>query len=258
MFKVSIIMPAYNEERRIEKTLKSYSSYFEDLRKKGKVNYKIIVVINNTTDRTEEIVKMFKKSNERISYLNLKQKGKGFAIIQGFKEALKDKQDLIGFVDADLATRPEEYAKLIFSMKNYDGIVASRYIKGATINPLPSLQRRIAKRMFNSLVRILLFLPYKDTQCGAKIFKREVVKKSVDSLSMSQWAFDVELLYAFKKKGFKIKEIATRWFDKEYSTINFWRSGPWMALGVIRLRLLNSPLKTIMRIYDKIIIYVPR
>src|SRR3989344_986048 len=144
MKKICIIIPAYNEERRIGKTLEYYSNYFNNLFKKEKLDYEILVVINNTTDRTEEVVKKLAERNKRVLYLNLKPGGKGFAVIEGFKDALKRENDLIGFVDADMATSPEEYWKLIKNIGNYDGIIASRYVKGAIIDPKPSKQRLIA------------------------------------------------------------------------------------------------------------------
>jgi glycosyltransferase involved in cell wall biosynthesis len=246
-------MPAYNEEKRIGKTLEAYSSYFEDLRKNEKMDYDILVVINNTTDKTEEIVKKIAEANKRITYLNLRPGGKGFAVIEGFKDALKRKNDLIGFVDADMATLPEDFYDLVRRMGKSGGAIASRYIRGAVINPKPTKQRMIAKKVFNLLVRTMLFLPYRDTQCGAKVFRREVLENVLPALTMSQWAFDVDLIYSTKKKGFSVKEIPTKWSDKSYATINFWQAGPLMALGIIRLRLLNSPAKMFIRIYDKLI-----
>lgn|SRR3989344_8780 len=254
MDKLSIIIPAYNEEKRIGKTLEMYSLYFEELRKNGEIDYEILVVINNTIDKTEKIVKEIARKNRRIVYLNLKLGGKGFAVIEGFKDALKRDNILIGFVDADMATLPEDFYDLVKRIKNCDCTIASRYISGAIIKPKPTFSRIIAKRMFNTLVRAILFLPCKDTQCGAKIFRRRVIERVLPFLTMSRWAFDVDLIYTTKKKGFKIKEIPTRWSDKAYATINFWQAGPWMALGVIRLRLLNSFAKSFVRIYDKLLI----
>src|SRR3989338_2251080 len=256
--KVSIIIPAYNEEKRIGKTLEEYLKYFDKLVNEGKLDYEILVVINNTTDRTEEIVSRFAWKNKRLKYLNLKPGGKGFAVIGGFKDALKRDNDLIGFVDADMATYPEEYYKLIKNIGRCGGVIASRYLKGSVIKPLPSFQRLIAKWMFNTLTRAILFLPYRDTQCGAKIFKRQSVEKILPKLTMSQWAFDVELLYLFKKENLKINEAATEWYDKEYSKINFWKAGPRMALGVARLRLINSPFRIIIFLYDSFLRFYNR
>lgn len=249
---VSVIIPAHNEERRIGKTLEAYSKYFNRLKKEENLNYELIVVINNTQDRTEDIVKQYKKKNPNIKYLNFKQGGKGFAVIEGFKDALQRKNDLIGFVDADRATLPEDFYDLIKNIGKYDGIIASRYMKGSIIRPKPTIARLIAKRMFNIFIRSILFLPFRDTQCGAKIFKRHALEKTIPKLSLSQWAFDVDLLYSMKLMKFKIKEIPTKWTDKEYSKINFWKAGPKMATAVIRLRILNSPFRFIILAYDKL------
>lgn len=247
--RVGIVIPAYNEEKRIVNTLKEYSSYFDNLRKKHKIEYDILISINNTKDRTEEIVKKFRKINKRVDYINLKPGGKGYAITEGFKVFLKKNYDYLGFVDADLATSPEAFNALISNIKNYDGIIASRYIAGAVVKPKPSFQRLIASRIFNNLIRSVLFLNYKDTQCGAKIFRYSAIKEVLPLLTMSQWAYDVDLLYNLKKLGYSVTEYPTVWADKEYSKINFAKAGPRMALGVIRLRILNSPFRDFIRVY---------
>src|SRR3989344_8183585 len=108
--KISIIIPAYNEEKRIGRTLEEYLKFFSIKKKQEKIrNFEILVVINNTKDRTEEIVKEKQKKCMELRYLNFKQGGKGFAITEGFKDALKRDNKLIGFVDADMSTSPEEY-----------------------------------------------------------------------------------------------------------------------------------------------------
>ncbi|MBU1988144.1 MAG: glycosyltransferase [Nanoarchaeota archaeon] len=256
MVKLSIVMPAYNEERRIGRTLEAYSSYFESLRENGELDYEILVVINNTTDRTEEIVKQHMENNKCILYLNLVPDGKGFATIEGFKDALKRENDLIGFVDADLATLPEDFHDLVRKIGNAGGVIASRYVPGAQVHPKQTWQRIIVSRIFNILIRSALFLPYRDTQCGAKLFRRQAIERFLPKVTMSRWAFDVDLIYSARKAGFNVREIPTRWSDKEYSTINFASAGPWMALGIIRLRMLNSPAKIFIRIYDKLLISI--
>ena len=106
--KICIVIPAYNEEKRIGKTLEEYGAFFTNLKNKD-FQYQILVVINNTKDKTEEVVKNISKKYKEINYLNLKPGGKGFAIIEGFKWAIKKDFDLIGFVDADIATGPEAF-----------------------------------------------------------------------------------------------------------------------------------------------------
>lgn len=247
---VSITIPAHNEEKRIGKTLELYSDYFDNLRKNGKLDYELIIVINNTQDRTEEIVNRAIGKNPRIRYLKFEKAGKGFAVIEGFKDALKRNNSLIGFVDADAATSPDAFYELIKKVGRYDGAIASRYLKGSVVKPKPTLARVISSRVFNMFLRALLQVPYRDTQCGAKIFRRDALSLVLPGLSFSKWAFDVDLLYNLRKKGFRIKEVPTVWADKMYSTINFAKAGPWMAIGVIRLRMLNSPLKSFLSMYD--------
>lgn len=258
MLKIAIIIPAYNEERRIGKTLEAYGGFFSRMADAKIADCKIIVVINNTTDNTEQIVKAMARKHKNISYIDMLSGGKGRAVIEGFKIALQKDFDLIGFVDADMATSPEEFFKLVESGRNSDGAIADRYLPGSEIHPAPSIKRLIAKRSFNFLIRSLLLMPFGDTQCGAKVFKKKALATVIERLSMSQWAFDAELLYHLHTHGFRILPVPTKWYDREYSTLNFWRAGPWMALGVIRLRILNSPLKKFIRIYDKLIKFIPQ
>jgi glycosyltransferase involved in cell wall biosynthesis len=251
MEKVVIVMPAYNEEKRIAQTLEGYGSFFTNLKNKHLIDFEILIVINNTNDKTEEIVKKYQKKYKIIRYLNFKQGGKGFAIIEGFKEALKNRKNtLIGFVDADMATLPDAFYDLVINIKSYDGLIASRYIKNSKVNPKQSLARIFVSRLFNFLIRTLFLMPYRDTQCGAKVFRRKALEKTVQDLGLTQWAFDVDLLYKIRRKGFEIREYPTVWADKAYSKINFMKAGPRMALAIIRLRIINSRFKFLIRGYD--------
>jgi len=238
--KISIIIPAHNEEKRIRKTLEEYQKFFKNLKKQRKVDFEIIIVINDTIDKTEEIVKEFSEKHSEIKFININERGKGLAIIRGFKDSLKRKNDLIGFVDADMATTPEEFYKLITNLGRYDGIIASRAKQGAVVKM--SLVRKITHRGFNFLVRSLFLINYKDTQCGAKLFKRKVIEKISNELRLTQWAFDVNLLYLCKKKGYKIKEYPTIWRNANNSKIiSLIRTTMQMFFGAIRLRSIYSP-----------------
>lgn len=253
MDNLNIVIPAYNEEKRIENTLKAYISYFRGIRRTKKIGFRITVVLNNCSDGTERIVKRYLSKD--LDILNFKQGGKGFAVIEGFKHSLKGKFTHLGFVDADMSTTPEEYYRLFLNMKENDGVIASRYLEGSKVSPRNTLLRIIASRFYNSFIRAILLLPYRDTQCGAKIFKRKAISQIINKVGMTSWAFDIELLYLMNKNGDKIKEIPSVWANKDYSKINFWKSGPWMALAVLRLRMINSPLRRMVRIYDKFIKY---
>ena len=249
--RISIVIPAYNEEKRIGRTLKAYKEFFDDLCKRKVIDYKILVVINNTKDRTEDVVKKF--TGKKVAYLNLKEGGKGLAIIEGFKEELgENKSDLIGFVDADMSTSPEAFFDLIRNLKNYGGIIASRYVKGAKVSPKQPLNRIVISRLGNFMINSLFFLNLRDTQCGAKVFRREAVKSVVDELRLTQWAFDVNLLYLLKKRGFRVKEIPTVWEDAPDSTLKIKEASIKAFLSVIRLRVIYSPFKRILKPFKTI------
>lgn len=250
--KLSIIMPAYNEERRIGRTLDAYSAYFETLRKTRKLDYEILIVINNTTDRTLEVVKKYQKSNKRILSLNLAEGGKGYAITEGFKDALKRDSDLIGFVDADLATPPEAYYALVKGLGNHDSAIASRWIPGSIIKTKQTLLRKLMSMGFNFWVRSLFLMPYRDTQCGAKLFRRKAVHAVVNELGITRWAFDVDLIHKIRKKRFRIKEVPTIWEDKKDSKLDIVKVPFEMFSGIVRLRLINSPFSFIVRAYDSL------
>jgi len=253
--KISIIIPAYNEEKRIKETLETYLNYMNAI----KYDFEIIVVINNTQDKTPEICAKIQKKNKELKILNFKQGGKGFAIIEGFKDALTRKNDLIGFVDADMATPPEAFQDLIKKIDNYQGIIASRWLKGARVQKQTSF-RRFISRGFNLIVRTFFLFNYRDTQCGAKLFKREVIENIIAELNLTQWAFDINLLYSCKRHKFRIKEIPTTWADKTDSKIDLTKTPVQMFLGVVRLRLIYSPferilkpIKFVLKMGDKII-----
>jgi len=246
--KISIIMPAYNEEKRIGDTLEEFSSFFEKLRKNKKLDYSLLVVINGTTDNTEKVVKNHIKKNKNIHFINLPKGGKGYAVIEGFKLALKDKNDFIGFVDADLATPPEQYWRLIKNISDFDGAIANRYLPESKITPPFSFRRTLVSITFNLLVRSLFMLPQTDTQCGAKVFTANTLRKIVPDMTITEWAFDIDLLYACKKHNLQIKSVPTVWYEKEGSKLRVGRVSIQMFLAVIQLRILRSRFSKILKI----------
>ena len=238
---ISIVIPAYNEERRIEKTLIEYCTLFKD--------DEIIVSLNVCNDGTLSIVQKYMSIFPNLKYIESDIGAKGAAVLAGWRIA---KGDLLGFVDADCSTKAIEFYSLMTNLGDNDGIIASRYMEGSEVSPKQSFGRTVISRIFNLGIKILLGLNYKDTQCGAKIFKREAILKILPDLKTTKWAFDVDLLYQLKRNTFKVCEHPTIWADAEYSTLNVSKAGPNMVLAIIRLRLLYSPFNFIVSIYDKI------
>jgi len=212
---LSIVIPAYNEERRILPVLEDYYLFF---REKLKDDFEIIIIPNNCSDSTVEIVKNFCYNKEEVSFFEIKgYSGKGGAVMKGFELA---EGDLIGFVDADKSTSPNEFFKLYSNIKNNHGIIGSRKIGGAKIIPKRSFSRKFSSFCFSFIVKILFNFKYKDTQCGVKIFKKEVAKYFAKNLKEKGWIFDINLLHLAKKKNMKIKEFPIFWRDDDGSHIS--------------------------------------
>lgn len=225
---LSLVIPAYNEEDRISSVVKSYTAYLN----RDDYDYEIIVVCDGT-DGTAGIIKDTMKTHHRLKLLEFHKKlGKGGALIQGFKAA---GGYAVGFVDSDESIEPGEFRKLVSMLESNDCAIASRYINGAEISVPQPLMRMIASRVFNLLVNLLFSLGLKDTQCGAKAFRRDVIKEVLPFLKSTGFEFDVELIWRIKKRGFAIKEVPIAWKHESGSSFSFWNT-PSMFLNLLRLR----------------------
>lgn len=227
---LAIIIPAYNEERTIQHTLLKYYQFF-----KKRYEFEIIVVMDGCTDNTLHIVKHLSEIYPEIKYLSFKKKlGKGGGVIKGFKMA---DAKYISFTDADGSTEPREIERLMNHVQSEDGVIGSRWKKGAMIIKKESLVRKIASRGFNLLIRIMFNLQYNDTQCGAKVFRDYVIDDVVDDLLIKNFSFDIDLLYQIKRKGYCVNEIPIKWKHDTYNELKMSKAIPSMFLSIIGLRL---------------------
>ncbi|XOU94756.1 MAG: glycosyltransferase [Candidatus Kerfeldbacteria bacterium] len=231
---LTIIIPAYNEAERIGNTLDKYLEFYQEK------NIEFLIVLNGCTDDTLSIVNKFKEEHpDRIRIINIKEAiGKGGAVREGFNHS---KADFIGYLDADGSTSPEEFKKIIDGIEGIDGTIASRWKKGSKIVGA-NLLREIVSISFISFVKLLFFMPFIDTQCGAKIFKKEVIKDVLASLEINNMSFDVELLFRIHQAGYKVKEIPTIWIDNSDSSaalgtpLNLLKTGFNMFITLIKIR----------------------
>ena len=222
--RTSIIIPAYNEERRVQNTLILYLDYFDCE----------IIVVCDGQDGSAEIVKNLSKKYPKIKLLKFISKlGKGGAIIEGFK---KSSGDYVGFVDADEAVSPEQFEILLNELENSDCAIGSRRIYGSEILRRQPLKRVISSRIFNTLSNGLFDLRIKDTQCGAKVFRRKVIENVLHKLKSTGFEFDVELLWRIKKEGFSIKEVPIIWRHIDKSSFSL-KYAPAMFVGLIKRRI---------------------
>ena len=229
MLNISIVIPAYNEEDRINKTLNKIINYFN----KNKYNYEIIVVDDGSTDNTVNVVKTIK--NTKIIILqNNNNEGKGYSVRKGI---LKAKYPLVLFSDSDLATPIEELKKFIGYISNgYDIVIASRNLKGSNIKVEQPIYRQLMGKTFPILVNLIALRGFKDTQCGFKLLKTDAAKKIVKFQTFKKFAFDVELLFIAKKLGYKIKETPVVWIDKKGSKVSPVKDSIKMLIDLFKIR----------------------
>jgi glycosyltransferase involved in cell wall biosynthesis len=255
--KLSIVIPAHNEEHRLPPMLEAYGNYFSE--KYGN-EVELIVVPNFCDDRTAEVAREISIRHSQIQVIEEPGRvGKGGAVLLGAKNA---QGELIGFVDADGATPPKSFDDLVKKI-NLDGcIIASRWMKGSEVSPKQPLSRRLASRCFNLIVRMLFGLRLTDTQCGAKVFQQDVIQKILQDLGVTSWAFDVDMLFQAKRQGASIREVPTVWCDIEGSKIEIGRASVSMFIALVRLRIFYSPLRFmipyISRLIEKLVSYERR
>ena len=238
-----LLIPAYNEEARIEPMLRDYARFFKE-NYHGK--FQIIVILNGCRDNTLGVIQRVAKDFLSVSYLDFPEAiGKGGALIEGLK--LAPFADLIGYVDADGATPPRAFLDLVKKVGAADCVIGSRWLPGAVIHQSQAGNRQFASRVFHFIVQLLFWMNIRDTQCGAKVMKRAVVEKIHPTLRIADMAFDINLLYSIKRAGFNILEVPTEWTDQAGSKVVLGRSSLTMFLSAVRVRLIYSPFYKLLR-----------
>ena len=261
-----LLIPAYNEEKRIEPTLRDYAQFF---RENYPGRFQLVVLLNGCRDDTLGVVNRVAKDHPEIRALNFSDPiGKGGALIEGLK--LAPAADLIGYVDADGATGPKAFCELVRLTAQADCVIGSRWLPGAVLHQSQPWERRFFSRVFHAIVRALFWrkMNFADTQCPAKVMRRVAIERIHSALRIADLAFDVNLLYALKREGFRVLEVPTEWTDKLGSKVtqSLLRSSLVMFLSVVRLRLIYTPLYHWLRplrpletwIYQKLKQPVPR
>ncbi len=204
----------------------------------------IVVVANGCRDRTAEIVRELMLRFANLSLIEIKHAiGKGGAVRVGFKSGM---EPFIGYTDADGSTAPAEFDSLLEACRRTgaDGAIGSRWIRGSKVTRRQPVMRRILSRAFNLIVRGLFGLKFSDTQCGAKLFRRDAINRVLGELELSNFAFDIDLLYALKRLGFRVEECPISWEDcPGDSKIKLFSSSYTMLLALVRLRMRNGALR---------------
>jgi glycosyltransferase involved in cell wall biosynthesis len=234
-----IVIPAHNEEMRIAATLEEFCSHFGD-------SAAIIVVANGCSDRTVEIVGRFKAKFGNLDLIEVPWPiGKGGAVRVGL---MSGDEPFVAYADADGSTSAAQIRSLqqICEVTRFAGVIGSRWLYGSVINKSQPPIRRLASRTFNCLVRLLFALPYSDTQCGAKVFRRSAIASVLTRLELANFAFDIDLLYVMKISQLKVVESPIVWQDSDFgTTVNVVRSSLTMLLSILRLRVRHSHMRSL-------------
>ncbi len=232
-----LLIPAYNEERRIEPVLRDYARYFKE-HYHGK--FQLVVVLNGCTDNTLGVVQRVGADYPAVTALEFPDPiGKGGALIEGLK--LAPLADLIGYVDADGATPPHAFHDLVKHISEADCVIGSRWLPGAVLHVEQSSRRQFASRVFHLIVQFFFGMNLRDTQCGAKVMRREAVEKVHSTLRIADMAFDINLLYSLEHAGYRILEVPTEWTDKIGTKVRLFRTSLVMFLSVVRIRIIYLP-----------------
>ncbi len=241
--KYSIIVPAYNEELRIGAMLNDFLPVFADS--------ELIVVLNGCTDGTQAIVTAlaFKWQNLRIVSVE-SAIGKGGAIRAGFMLAIAP---IVAYVDADGATPAVEMRRLCSALAGFDAVIGSRWMRGSSVRLAQPFMRQLASRVFNLCVRALLGLPYHDTQCGAKVFRRDALSEVLGRVETSNLAFDVDLLFALRQHKRLVREVPTVWRDVAGSRVRLVAASSRMLSSLLRLRVRYSMFRYVIPIFDRLL-----
>lgn len=237
---LSIVIPAYNEEARLPGTLERVRHYIEQRHAERAAEQAEILVVNDgSQDRTAEVARQFAADagpGVAVRLLeNPGNKGKGYSVRHGTLEA---QGDWILFSDADLSAPIEECDKLLAAAQSggFDVAIGSRALDRSLIGVHQSLFRENAGRVFNALMRLATSLPFHDTQCGFKLFRRSAAREIFSRQRLERFGFDVEVLYLAHKLGFSAIEVPVRWNHSEGTKVSMVGDSLDMFLDLWRVR----------------------
>lgn len=218
--RLSVIIPAYNEEGRIGKTLKTMVAFLEQ----KNFDYEILVIDDGSRDKTKATVRDLDFHSVKVLSYG-ENRGKGYAVNYGVNQA---QGAWILMADADNSTPIEQFDKLFAETDSHRVIIGSRYLPESKIAVSQGVPRIMMSRLGNLLIRLLILPGLHDTQCGFKLFEATAAKEIFAVQSIWRWGFDMEILRIAKERGYKIKEVAITWQNDEQSRIQssrvFWKT----------------------------------
>lgn len=231
---ISLIIPTFNEAERLPNSLEKLREFLKNFNKEVEV----IISDDGSSDSTVSIAESFITKVPNLKIISFpKNKGKGFAVNQGFKTA---KGEIVIFTDADFSTPITEIDKLLEKIDSgFDIAIGSRAIDRSTVKKHQNYFREFMGRAFNVLVQIIAVKGVADTQCGFKAFRKSSCSEIFENQTIWDFGFDVELLYLAQKKGLKICEVPIIWFNNPASRVNPFRDSIKTFFDLIKIRLVH-------------------
>ena len=234
---LSIVIPAYNESARIPGTLQSVLACI----RKRRWDAEVIVVNDGSSDSTAQLVQEIARDAPELRILeNPGNRGKGYSVRNGVLHALGD---VVMFTDSDLSAPIEEAERLFAAIDaGADIAIGSRWLERGRQTHRQPLYRQIFGRCFNTVCRMVMRLPFADTQCGFKAFTRAAAQTVFQLQTIERWGFDPEILFIALKRGFVVKEVPVSWAHDERSRISYLRDGLQMLkeLAIVRWNALTG------------------
>ncbi|HEY4010439.1 MAG TPA: dolichyl-phosphate beta-glucosyltransferase [Acidobacteriaceae bacterium] len=228
---LSIVIPAYNEGARIEYALERVLSCVAD----RQWNAEVLVVDDGSSDNTADIVRRWMETHPNLQLIhNEGNRGKGYSVRNGLLQAAGN---VVMFTDADLSSPIEEAERLFAALDSgADVAIGSRWLERSRQTIHQPLYRRFFGRCFNWVTRKLMGLPYKDTQCGFKAFRRDAAQTIFRLQTIERWGFDPEILFIANKLGYTIVEVPVTWGHDERSRISYLKDGMRMLQDMAQIR----------------------
>jgi glycosyltransferase involved in cell wall biosynthesis len=216
---LSIVIPAYNEEKRLPSSLDTILDFVGDRYE----FVEIVVVDDGSRDGTAECVREYARNHPSVRLLqNPGNRGKGYAVRHGMLAA---KGEWALLTDADLSSPISEIDKLIAAIERENAAVAigSRALDRSLVGVHQPAGREYAGRIFNLIMRMITGLPFSDTQCGFKLFRSDVIQRIFPKQQLEGFAFDVENLFLARLFNFKVVEVPVRWNNVEGTKVSLWQ-----------------------------------
>lgn len=229
-FTVDVVIPVLNEAHVLEKSIETLIAF---LKSHLPYQWRIVVADNGSIDGTQAVAKELAAAHIEVDLIHLAQKGRGRALRQAW---LQSKAGIVCYMDVDLSTRLEHIPELVnaIARDGYEVATGSRLMRQS--RTVRSLKREVISRIYNLLVRAVLFTHFSDAQCGFKALSRKAVESIIPQVEDQSWFFDTELLVLAEKQGYRIKDIPVVWVEDDDSRVKILQTGWDDIKGVVRLR----------------------